>query len=817
MTPLHDPSGDLCRRSPLLQPLACGVLLALAGFAPADLAARELDGITEDIYPEDTPEMWELRNGAHLNVHNGHTLGITMDNSSVTLFGGTVARTSAFDTVSILLTGGSLLDAFHSTIRNGGIAVRGSSEVNLVDSRIVIDETAQGFDGLDTVGIAISMGEGAVISLIDSDITVADNPAKEHFYSGVGIRQQAGKVSVTGSSSITAANVGVVLYATKELGTPVELQIDGSRVQSGRGPAIEVASGADSNNYVIQVRNGAILRGGDGNLLLVSNRGIDTIPAGQSRVNFVVNASDLQGNVTVDDSAVAANVHVYLENGAHLMGHMHQVDYASIDQSTWTLSGDSVVRQLTLSENGQVHLGDGNTFNTLSLDSFRSFDGTLVFNVELQGDDSRTDRLVIKGDSGGRANVVVTNAGSRGAQTVHGIELISIGGDSGAEFTLLGRAVGGQYEYFLVKDHNGNWYLRSQFQEQPETPHECLLEPNLPHCEITLPVEPIDPENPDTEDPGSENPDTEEPPVPQPVLRPETGAYLANQYAMGRLLLHRARERMIAAEAVEGLRSWATTAHNEQRMHAPGQQTLRSQQQRLQLGADVEAFDHGQGRLGAMLTAGRADSTARSRVTGYAAQGRVEGGAVGLYAHWARDALYLDASVQHGRFRNRVQGEAVALERYDAELWQSMLEAGYRFDAGRVGSMALQLQPQLQLTHTARTVQAHVEDNGTVAKHSDGPGMSTRLGVRLQGDLAATYAHIKPYLEINAHHHGDADGIRFDGEALEAVEPRTRTTLAVGGQAQFGGGLAAWGEVDLGRGGEGYRELGGRVGVSYRW
>ncbi len=827
MTHSHDTRGTALRRATLLQPLACGIALALAGLSPLGLMARPLDGTSADVHHGDQPERWELRNEAQLNVRNGRTLGIKADNSGIMLHGGSVARTSAFDAESILLTGNSLLDAMNSYIYNGGIAIRGSSQANLSGSRIVIDESAQGFASLDTVGIAITAGERAAVWLFGSSITVVDNPAKEHFFSGVGIRQHAGTTRISGNSSITAANIGVVLYGTLDLHNPIELDIDGSHLQAGRGPAIEVAPGRANNSYIIKVRNGSSLHGGDGNLLLVSDRGMDTPAESWSRVSFLVDRTHLEGNITVDDSAVDAQVNVYLEYGANLTGRMHQVDHVFIDEGSWTLTGDSVVSRLSLSDGAQVQLGDGSTFNTLSVDSFVGFDSTLVFNTVLEGDDARTDRLVIKGDSDGHANVVVRNAGGQGAQTVQGIELITIGGDSGAEFTLLGRAVGGQYEYFLVRDLNGNWYLRSQLEEQPETPHECVQNPQLPQCEVTLPVEPIDPEDPDVEDPDVEDPDvgnpdiedpdTGNPGLPQPVLRPETGAYLANQFATEQLLQHRARERMIAADAVEGLRTWATTGHSEERMHATGQQTLRSRQQRLQLGADMSGFDLGRGRVGAMLTAGRADSTSRSSVTGYTAEGRVEGGALGLYAHWARDALYLDASVQRGHFSNRVQGEGLAVERYETRLWQGTLEAGYRFDTGRVGSMALQLQPHLQVTRTSSATQAHVEDNGTVVEQRDGNGLAARLGLRMEGDLALARAHLKPHVEISAQRRPDAGGIVFDGEALDAVAPLTRTLLVLGGQAQFGSGLAAWGELEVGRGSERYRELGASVGVSYRW
>lgn len=827
MTHSHDTRGTALRRATLLQPLACGIALALSGLTPQGLMARPLDGTSADVHYGDQPERWQLRNEAQLNVRNGRTLGIKADNSGIMLHGGSVARTSTFDTESILLTGNSLLDAMNSYIYNGGIAIRGSSQANLSGSRIVIDESAQGFASLDTVGIAMSMGERASVWLHESSITVVDNPAKEHFSSGVGIRQHVGNVKLSGGSQINAANVGVVMYGTIPLFNQIKLEIDGSHVQSGRGAAIEVAPGDHTNTYIIQVRNGSTLRGGDGNVLLVRNHGTGTPPTFPSLVAFEVDASALQGNITVDNSAVDANVHVYLKNGAHLTGRVHQLDMLHMDRGTWTVTGDSNVSYLSLSRDAQVHMGDGSTFNTLSLESFGGQDGILVFNTALEGDYSRTDRLVIAGDASGQSRVVIKNAGGQGAQTVQGIELITIGGESKAEFTLMGRAVGGQYEYFLVKDLNGNWYLRSQLEEQPETPHECVQYPQLPQCEVTLPVEPIDPEGPDIEDPDVEDPDIEDPDIedpdtgnpglPQPVLRPETGAYLANQFATEQLLQHRARERMIAADAVEGLRTWATTGHSEQRMHATGQQTLRSRQQRLQLGADMSGFDLGRGRVGAMLTAGRADSTSRSSVTGYAAEGRVQGGALGLYAHWASDALYLDASVQRGHFSNRVQGEGLAVERYETRLWQGTLEAGYRFDTGRVGSMALQLQPHLQVTHTRATMDAHVEDNGTVVEQIAGGGLSTRLGLRLEGDVAAARAHLKPYVELNAHHRTGAEGLRFDGEVLDAVGPKSWTTLAVGGQAQFGGGLAAWGEFDLGRGGEGYRELGARVGVSYRW
>ena len=108
---------------------------------------------------------------------------------------------------------------------------------------------------------------------------------------------------------------------------------------------------------------------------------------------------------------------------------------ASIDSdSTWLMTGDSNV--------GHLALGNGSTFNTLSVDTFDGAGGTLLFNTQLGDDSSATDKLIVKGDANGQANVRVLNAGGAGAKTEKGIGLIRVGGASNAQFDLQDRAVG---------------------------------------------------------------------------------------------------------------------------------------------------------------------------------------------------------------------------------------------------------------------------------------------------------------------------------------------------------------------------------------
>ncbi|MBR7559621.1 autotransporter outer membrane beta-barrel domain-containing protein, partial [Mycobacterium tuberculosis] len=84
------------------------------------------------------------------------------------------------------------------------------------------------------------------------------------------------------------------------------------------------------------------------------------------------------------------------------------VTSASIDgDSTWLMSGDSTVGHLALGSTGTVALGNGSTFKTLSVDTFDGAGGTLLFKTQLGDDSSATDKLIIKGDANGQANVRV--------------------------------------------------------------------------------------------------------------------------------------------------------------------------------------------------------------------------------------------------------------------------------------------------------------------------------------------------------------------------------------------------------------------------
>lgn len=842
------------RRLPALRPLTCGVMLALTTVPMASLMARDLNDEELTIEDDHNVEEWRLNGASSLTVNGANTFTIrATGQSSVALNNASVTRIAGSQNkYALWAIDDAVAKATGTTFHAGGIWAGGNGRIELTNSTVTVDDLAD--DVTQAWGISINGNatpDAAPSVLLDgTTVTVADllepDPSLP-YNSGVGVMMGAGELEMRNNSTINAANVGIVFSGRD---TPMAVTLDNSHIHSGRGAGIVVStSSMYKTNADILIANGSTITAGDGTLLLVSSAG-GTAVGSINNVNFTVDDSQLAGDIRYDHELVPGSVNVLLRNNASITGRFFNVTTAGVDgNSTWTMTGDSSVGKLVLGSSGTVVLSDGNGFNTLTLGEFAGEGGTLAFRSELEGDASRTDKLVITGDANGYANVTVTNAGGRGAQTINGIELIQIDGASNAGFSLLGRAVGGLYEYFLVKDANGNWYLRSQL-ENPPVVDPCDGNSSDPGCIPTLPVEPgpepenpvlpvdppvpdpVDPENPvlpvdppepenpvlPVDPPEPENPvlpvDPPKPERPQPVLRPETGAYLANQAAMGQLLQYSARDRGNAATA-DGLTTWANVDSSERRMDAVGMQRLNTQQSRLQVGAELGAFDGGQGRVGVLLSAGRAETTSRSTVTGYRADGKVEGGAAGVYAGWSHDGLYAEASLQHGRFRNQVQGEGLALERYDSRAWQTSVEAGYRFAAGRIGGMALSLEPQLQLTHTAASMDAHVESNGTVIARTSGNGWSTRVGLRLEGEAAG--GRLLPYLQLDGHHTPNEGALSFDGDVLEGGAPRRRVDLQLGGQLSLGSGLSAWGGIGGSHGTGNYRDTSARVGVSYQW
>jgi len=586
------------------------------------------------------------------------------------------------------------------------------------------------------------------------------------------------------------------------------MQIDGGSLVSTQHGGMWLRSSRDAG---LTLGNGALLAGGNGTALA-----LDAAVSGRFDVRLE-NAAQMHGDIVIspDDRnnglVPQSQVQVSLTGGSHWWGSTDLAERMALDGgSQWTLRGAATVGELSLRDS-TVALSDGGATvgNTLTVEGdLHSEGGTFLLHGALAGDDTVIDRLHVRGDTSGDAAIGVQNVGGVGARTEDGIPLIQVDGASLARFRMSGRAVGGSYEYFLFQGgladpNDGNWYLRSQWFDR------CQENPTYPGC-IT---------DPDPEEGGDDGGIPITPPG--PVLRPESGAYLANQSAAVGMFQHRLHDRAGAPGFGEGHGAWARVGRQQADFQAVGRQlTVDGNTSLLQVGSDL--WQRNGTTLGVMLGSGRADSTVVSRLTGYTAKGRVRGNAIGAYATWLQqpghaEGAYLDASLQHGRFDNRVDGLDLPREQYDARVLNTSVEGGYTFNVWQGPHANLYVQPQLQLSHVDYRADRHVERNGTRIDNADSGGVSGRLGVRVFGHDMRAGNIVQPYMAVNWLRGTRTSTLDFNGETLGADMPRDRYEVQAGAELKLGQRWSAWGGMSLQRGAYDYRNVGGQLGMRVRW
>lgn len=769
----------------LARALATALLAASGTFAAS--AGTVLPGESVVVNPGGFVQDWIVREGGTLTLRPGaQANGINMDGPGTLNMEGATSVTSGIFAAVRAHGVATISDSTLTSTGGDGLQVSYSSGTTTFTTATVTGST------ITAAGTGVSMGARTSVSL---DRTVVAGGLR-------GISSFGGELGITGGSEIRGGAEGLELVvADTPMVQPSQTLIDGSTVEGGTGPAIRVTAinptGAFTQAY-IAVRNGSQLIGGNGNLMEVG----PLFPgAALPEAYLDVQSSALNGNIVVD--AGGSQAHVTLSNGGSITGAFTNVTSATLDNGgRWQLSGNSDVGAMNLNTGGVLALGDGSSFNTLTVDTFTGNGGTVLFNTVLGADGSSTDLLHVRGDTSGTANVAVNNVGGAGAQTVNGIELIRVDGASNGQFDLAGRAVGGQYEYFLhkggVAGGEGNWYLRSQL---PTAPDPCDADPSLPQCRpIIDPVDPV---------------------IPEPVLRPEGGAYLANLLAaqgMFRLGYHDRHA------GQNGGRGWARVDGSRTGFDAVSRQLdVHGSSQALSIGADILRDENGSA-FGVMLSSGNASSTSTNGLTGYYARGKVKGEALGVYGTWRAAhedpyaGFYLDGSLQRAQFRNRVEGVALTPERYDSKGWQSALEAGYALRLGGAAKGRLFLEPQLQVGYSRWNDLRHTEANGTVVTTRDAYGLFGRVGVRLSGVTRweGGAAQVQPYVAAHWLHQRGDNTVLMDDEAVDARIPRSRGEFSAGASLKFANGLGAWGGLSLQRA-SGFHQTSAQVGLNYSW
>lgn len=637
------------------------------------------------------------------------------------------AFTSASFAVFAAEAGTVTVDASEGAIRVGGMQFA-SDGYRLTGDAIALEAG----EAVVRVGDGTSLG-GAFSATVDAKLTGAGRLHKT----------DAGTLILTGDSDYaggTRVSAGTLQLGNGGKGGSIrgDVQNDG-RLAFNRADDLAFAGIISGGGLIVQIGSGVTSLSGDSSAF-----------AGRSEVR--------DGTLAVDGKLGGA---VEVFDGGRLTGH-GQVG------SLLNLAG------------GVVAPGG---FGALTVaGDYEGRGGTLQIDAVLGGDDSKADRLLVRGATSGSTRVEVANLGGLGARTSNGILVVDVEGASDGVFTLakgdfrLGgenALVAGAYAYVLRQDaQGGDWKLRSSVNE------------------IAGPPRPADPDQPAGE-PGA--PVDGQPQI--TLYQPGAPVYEAYAHTLQSLnglttLRQRVGARQWTGEQGSGV--WGRMEGGRVKLDpavSTTQAELETDRWKVQFGADWALVDDvAGGRLVGGLTAhyGEASTSVGSPFGG----GSLDAKAVGLGATltWinARGA-YVDAQVQASRFETDLRSNILGDRAENVE------GSGYAisFEAGKALSAAglLSLTPQVQLTYAKVDFDSFVDPLGAKVTADDGDSLSARLGLALDRDWTVTSSggEGRLYGLVNlTHEFLDGSQVDVSGTPLANRAERTWGGLAVG--ASYGWG-----------------------------
>ncbi|EMX2134137.1 intestinal colonization autotransporter adhesin MisL [Citrobacter werkmanii] len=732
-----------------------------------------------------------------------------------------------------------------------GITANAMRDATLAKNTIVVGDrahivtTGDGSEGLRS-------GQSGSSILLGNDATIETSGASSTgIYAATSSKTELGNnatITVNGASAHAVYSTN----ATVNLGDNATISVNssGKAASYSKAPrglfaisrgAINLAGGAaitmvgdhSTESYAISTETGGTVDGSAGGRFLIDGdlhaaggtNATSSLPQQNSTIKLNMTDNSLWNGASYITSATAGTGVISLQ----------------MSDATWNMTNSSTLTDLTLNSGAVVNFGhaDGEPWQTLTInEDFTGNGGKLVFNTVLNDDASETNKLTVLGNTTGNAFVAVNNIGGTGAQTVEGIEIIEVAGNSDGTFEKASRIVAGAYDYNVVQK-GSNWYLTS-FIPAPPDPVDPVdpdpvdpdpVDPIIPDPVDPDPIDPVDPVIPEPEEPHV-------PPVTEQQYRPEAGSYLANNYAANTLFMTRLHDRLGETQYVDMLTGekkvtslWMRNVGAHTRFKdGSGQLKTQSNSYVLQLGGDLAQWSSDgldRWHIGAMAGYANSQNRTQSSLTGYHSRGQVTGYSVGLYGTWyANDAdktgTYVDTWALYNWFDNKVMGQEQATEKYKSSGITASVEAGYSFKLGESERNSYWLQPKAQVVWMDVQADSHREANGTRVKDDTDGNLMTRLGVKafINGHNAiddGKSREFQPFVEANWIHNTQTASVKMDDVRNDMRGTKNIGELKVGVEGQITPRLNVWSNVAQQVGDKGYSDTRGMLGVKYNF
>ncbi|HDH0718577.1 TPA: autotransporter outer membrane beta-barrel domain-containing protein [Klebsiella aerogenes] len=745
-----------------------------------------------------------------------------------------------------LLGGGGAAVMFASSKNNSLVLNTGSSLIGDVIS------TGSAGNALSLVGsgsedsnfVGLNDGDGfASMKMNGENWTLTGN--LDIIGSGDSLQVNSGQLTLAGAVA-NSGNTLVAEAATLQLGNGQKTAtLTGSMTNNG---TLIFNQGSDSTFATSIIGSGNVEKVDTNTLTLTGTNSYTGNTLLKSGTTLVAEGATLgvvgsDATLTIDNGAQFASAVEVNNNIDILSGGILAAWNAIEGNSTLRTSGvDTINGNVTNSGTLLLSAADnsvGNNF-TINGDYTGSADSQIVMNSQLGEDSSPTDHLSITGSSYGQSGVSIANIGGLGAQTVNGMEIVSVGGSSEAQLTLSKPVVAGAYEYDLYKHSNGNWYLESKATPSDDpsddtddgdsgTDDGSGTDSGSSTDDGSSTDSGSSTDNGGSTDNGSgtdSGSDTDNGGQSAPeVMAPEVGAYLGNYLAAQGMFLHKRDDRdQLTFRNEDNLNTWMYVKGRYHENDAGGDKvSYDTTTTVLQVGSDFmsKPMDKGILRAGGMFGAGQAktDSDAKHNVRN--AQGKVDGFNVGLYATWQEDpklrlGSYIDTWASYSWYNNTVTSNRNN-EKYDSKGFAASVEVGHAWVIPSENARTWKIEPQAQMIYSYLDQENHTDPDGVRVTTVDNNSLFGRLGVKSsyfeQQDVKAW----QPYVAVNWLKGAGQNDLAFNGEKVSNDTPDDRGQLELG----VTGNVNETTTISLRASGEwgenSYAAYGGHILLNHRW